>query len=55
MVATLKTPGKTDVYLSKVISGSIENNNKKDIIKTFIREKILYNEELIITLLILFR
>lgn len=44
------TPEKIKDYLSKVISGDIENQViRKDIIKTFIREIILYNDKLIIT------
>ncbi len=44
------TPEKIEDYLSKVISGDIENQTiRKDIIKTFIREIIIYNDRIIIT------
>ena len=47
---TFLTPDKIEDYLSKVISGNIENQTiRKDIIKTFIREIILYNDRIIIT------
>ena len=47
---TFLTPDKIEDYLSKVISGDIENQTiRKDIIKTFIREIILYNDRIIIT------
>ena len=47
---TFLTPEKIETYLSKVISGDIENQTiRKDIIKTFIREIILYNDKIIIT------
>lgn len=47
---TFLTPEKIEDYLSKVISGDIENQTiRKDIIKTFIREIIMYNDKIIIT------
>ena len=47
---TFLTPNKIEDYLSKVITGDIENQTiRKDIIKTFIREIILYNNRIIIT------
>ena len=47
---TFLTLDKIEDYLTKVISGDIENQTiRKDIIKTFIREIILYNDRIIIT------
>ena len=47
---TFLTPEKIEDYLTKIISGDIENQTiRKDIIKTFIREIILYNDRIIIT------
>ena len=44
------TPEKIIEYLNKIISGDIENMTiRKEIIKTFVREIVMYNDKIIVT------